>query len=58
MNSNKKHRHNEKSKNKNEKNEKITRKNFKYLTQHRIKNESPEEMKIREKIFHIYFKKR
>ena len=51
MNSNKKHRHNEKSKNKNEKNEKkITRKNFKYLTQHRIKNESPEEMKIREKI--------
>ena len=42
--SSKKSKHNEKSKNKNEK--LITRKNFKYLTHHRIKNESPEEMKI------------
>ena len=47
--SNKKNKHNKKSKikNENEKNEKVlTRKNFKFLTQHRIKNESPEEIKI------------
>ena len=52
--SNKKKRHNEKTKDKNEKIEKnekiITRKNFKYLTQHRTNNESEEKMKITEKI--------
>ena len=47
--SNKKNKHNEKSKDKNENEKKSTRKTFKYLTQHRTKNKSPEKMK-KEKI--------